>query len=204
MVAQAVAAMSQLACLPARTVAELMAHVKANPGTTAFASGGKGASNHLAGELLRVITGVPLLHVPYNGNAPAMNDVIAGNAHLYFTSPASAMPFMPSGRLRMVAVASLKRSALLPEVPTLAESGVEGINEAAAHMIMAPAATPKDILARLNREMVTALQTPAVKSRLANEGAEAVGNAPEAAVAMVRADLDKWIDVVRRTNIKLE
>ena len=155
-------------------------------------------------EVLKLKTGMKITHIPYKGTGPALTETIAGQVQLSMFGILAALPSVQNGRLRALAVTETRRSALLPDVRTLAESGVDGINEAAAHMIMAPAATPKDILARLNREMVTALQTPAVKSRLANEGAEAVGNAPEAAAAMVRADLEKWIEVVRRTGIKLE
>ena len=190
--------------LPVRSVKDLIALAKARPNDLNYASGGSATHPQMVMEVLKLKTGMKITHIPYKGTGPALTETIAGQVQLSMFGILAALPSVQNGRLRALAVTETRRSTLLPEVPTLAESGVEGINEAASHMIMAPAATPKDIVARLNREMVTALQTPAVKSRLANEGAEAVGNTPEAAAALVRADLDKWVDVVRRTGIKLE
>ena len=188
--------------LPVKSVKELIALVQARPGELNYASGG----NHpqMVMELLKLKTGMNIVHIPYKGTGPALTDTLAGQVQIGMLGILAALPAVQGGRLRALAVTELRRSTLLPNVPTLAESGVEGINEAASHMIMVPAATPKDIVARLNRELVAALQTPAVKSRLAGEGGEAVGNTPEQASAAVRADLAKWIDVARRTNIKLE
>ncbi len=190
--------------LPAKNVRELIALTKARPGDLNYASGGAGTHPQMVMELLKLKTGMKITHIPYKGTGPALTESIAGQVQASMFGILAALPSVQNRRLRALAVTESRRSTLLPDVPTLAEAGVDGIDESAAHMIMMPAATPKEIVARLNREMVTALQSPAVKSRLANEGAEAVGNTPEQASAMVRADLEKWGDVVRRTNIKLE
>ncbi len=190
--------------LPVKSVKDLIALAKARPNDLNYASGGAATHPQMVMEMLKLKTGMKITHIPYKGTGPALTETIAGQVQISMFGILAALPSVQNKRLRALAVTELRRSTLLPDVPTLAEAGVEGIDEAAAHMIMAPAATPKDIIARLNREMVSALQLPAVKSRLANEGAEAVGNTPEQASAMVRADLEKWIDVVRRTNIKLE
>ncbi len=190
--------------LPVLNVQQLIALARARPNELNYASGGAATHPQMVMEILKLKTGMKITHIPYKGTGPALTETIAGQMQVSMFGILAALPPVQSGRLRALAVTEARRSALLPEVPTLAEAGVDGINEAAAHMIMVPAATPKEIIARLNREMVAALQNPAVKSRLAGEGAEAVGNSPEQATAAVRADLDKWIDVVRRTGIKLE
>ena len=190
--------------VPVKSVKELIALAKARPGDLNYASGGTGTHPQMVMEVLKLKTGVNFVHIPYKGTGPALTDTLAGQVQVGMFGILAALPAVQAGRLRALAVTDAKRSSLLPNVPTLAEAGVPDIVEAAAHMIMVPSATPKDIVARLNRELVTALQTPAVKSRLAGEGGEAVGNSSEQATAAVRADLDKWIDVVRRTNIKFE
>ena len=190
--------------MPVKNVKELVALARARPGELNYASGGTGTHPQMVMEVLKLKAGINIMHIPYKGTGPALTDTLAGQVQVGMFGILAALPAVQANRLRPLAVTEARRSSLLPAVPTLAEAGVEGIVEAAAHMIMVPAATPKDIVARLNREMVSALQTPAVKSRLAGEGGEAVGNTPEQAAAQVRADLDKWIDVVRRTNIKLE
>ncbi len=190
--------------LPVKSVQALIALAKARPNELNYASGGAATHPQMVMEMLKLKTGMQITHIPYKGTGPALTETIAGQMQVSMFGILAALPSVQNGRLRALAVTEARRSALLPEVPTLAEAGVDGINEAASHMIMVPAATPKDVVARLNREMVTALQTPAVKSRLASEGGEAVGNTAEQASAMVRTDLEKWIDVVRRTGIKLE
>ena len=190
--------------MPVKSVKELIAFSKAHPGELNYASGGTGTHPQMVMEMLKLKAGINIMHIPYKGTGPALTDTLAGQVQVGMLSILAARPAVQANKLRALAVTEARRSSLLPAVPTLAEAGMEGIVEAAAHMIMVPAATPKEIVARLNREMVSALQTPAVKSRLASEGGEAVGNTPEQAAAQVRTDLDKWIDVVRRTGIKLE
>jgi tripartite-type tricarboxylate transporter receptor subunit TctC len=190
--------------VPVTSVSQLIALAKARPGDLNYASGGAGTHPQMVMELLKLKTGINIVHIPYKGTGPALTDTLAGQVQVGMFGILAALPPVQAGRLRALAVTENKRSALLPAVPTLAESGVAGFNEAASHMIMIPAATPTAIVSRLNREMVAALTTPSVKSRLANEGGEVVGNTPEQAAAAVRADLEKWIDVVRRNNLRLD
>ena len=144
--------------LPVRSVKDLIALAKARPNDLNYASGGSATHPQMVMEVLKLKTGMKITHIPYKGTGPALTETIAGQVQLSMFGILAALPSVQNGRLRALAVTETRRSALLPDVRTLAESGVDGINEAAAHMIMAPAATPKDILARLNREMVTALQ----------------------------------------------
>lgn len=190
--------------LPVKSAKELIALAKARPGELNYASGGAGTHPQMVMEVMKLKTGINIVHIAYKGSGPALTETLAGQMQIGLFNILAANPPVQAGRLRALAVTDSRRSALLPQVPTLAEAGVDGIVEVGSHMIMVPAATPKDIIARLNREMVAALQTPAMKSRIVSEGGEAVGNTPEQAAAALRADLDKWIDVVRRTNIRLE
>ena len=190
--------------LPVKTVKELIALAKARPGELNYASGGAGTHPQMVMEVMKLKTGINIVHIPYKGSGPALSETLAGQMQIGLFNILAANPPVQGGRLRALAVTGPQRSALLPAVPTLAEAGVHGIVEVGSHMIMVPAATPKNIVARLNQDMVAALQTSAMKSRIAGEGGAAVGSSPEQAAAEVRADLEKWVDVVHRTNIKLE
>ena len=155
-------------------------------------------------EIVKLAANVNIAHIPYKGTGPALTDAIAGHVQCGMFGIIAVLPSVQAKRLRALAVSSEQRSPRLPELPTLIEGGLKGVSDMSAHMILAPAAVPRDIITRLNREMVAALQTTEVKSRLANEGAEVIGNTPEQANAMLRTDLDKRIDVVKRTGIKLD
>lgn len=188
--------------LPVKTVKELLALAKARPGELNYASGGSGTGPQMAFELLKLRTGVNIVHIPYKGTGPALNDMIAGQTQVALFNMIAALPFAQSGRLRGIAVSGPKRSPRIPELPTLTEVGIPGFEEIGGHMIMVPAATPKDIVSRLHQEILKVLHSPEVKARLESEGAEIIGNTPEQAAASLRADMDKWAEVIRRTGIK--
>lgn len=190
--------------LPVRNARELVALAKARPGELNYSSGGVGTQPQMLMEILKLAANVKITHIPYKGTGPALTDAIAGHVQTGMFGIIAALPSVNAGRLRALAVSSEKRSPRLPELPTLVEGGLNGVVDISAHMIMAPAATPRDAINRLHKEMGAALQTAEVKSRLTNEGAEVIGNTPEQAGAMLRADLEKRIEVVKRTGIKLE
>jgi tripartite-type tricarboxylate transporter receptor subunit TctC len=156
----------------------------------------------MAFELLKLKTGTDIVHIPYKGTGPALNDMIAGQVQVALFNMIAALPVVQSGRLRGLAVSGAKRSGRIPELATLSELGIPGFEEVGGHMIMVPAATPKDIIARLHQEILKALNSPEVKARLESEGAEIIGNTPEQAAAVIRADMEKWAEVIRRTGIR--
>ncbi len=190
--------------LPVKSVKDLVALAKAKPGMINYATSGIGSPGHLAAELLNKSAGIQMIHIPYKGAAPALADVIAGNAHLYFTSPASAMPFMPSGRLRMVAVASLKRSALLPDLPTVAESGYPDFDVSSWWGVVAPAATPREVIMRLNAEIHRVIALPETRTKINDLGAEIVTDTPEQFAAYIKAETVKWAKLIRDIGVKPE
>jgi tripartite-type tricarboxylate transporter receptor subunit TctC len=155
-------------------------------------------------ELLKLKTGMSLTHIPYKGTGPALTEIIAGQVQVGLFNMIAALPVVQSGRLRPLAVSGAKRSPHLQRVPTMEESGLKGFEEVSGHMIMVPAATPKEIVARLHQEMMRSLQSPDVKARLDAEGAVIIGNTPEEAATIVRNDLDKWAEVIRKSGIKAE
>lgn len=190
--------------LPVRNLKQLIALAKARPGDLNYASGGTGTQPQMLMEIVKLAAGINLAHIPYKGTGPALTDTLAGHVQVGMFGILAALPAVQSGRLRVLAVSDDRRASRLPEVPTLIEAGLPDVKDVAAHMIMAPAATPRDAVTRLNREMTAALQTAEVKTRLANEGAEVIGNTPEQAAAMLRADLDKRVEVVKRTGIRFD
>lgn len=193
--------------VPAKSVADLVAYAKANPDKVAFASGGKGASNHLAGEVLRVVTGAPLLHVPYKGNAPAMTDVIAGNATFMFDILGTALPQIRAGKVRALAVTSAKRSQYAPDIATMKESGIDGYEQAGSDLwmgVFAPPGTPKPIVDRLYTEIVKAMKAPEVAERVRGLAYEVWTLTPEEFAAHLRNDYAKWGSVVKAAGITPE
>jgi tripartite-type tricarboxylate transporter receptor subunit TctC len=187
--------------LPVTSLQQLVAFAKARPGDLNYASGGAGTGPQMAMELLKLNTGMSITHVPYKGQGAALVDIIAGQVHMSMINMIGTLQFVQSGRLRALAVTGGTRFRALPGVPTLEESGIPGFKEIAGHMVMVPSGTPPDIIARLNREIVKALQTPEVRGRLESEGADIIGNTPEQAAAIVRADIAKWAEVIRKTGI---
>jgi tripartite-type tricarboxylate transporter receptor subunit TctC len=190
--------------LPVKSLKQLIALAKARPQDLNYASGGTGTGPQMATELLKLKTGMSITHIPYKGTGPALSDMLAGHEQVAMFNIIAALPVVQSGRLRALAVSGAQRSSRLPNVPTIAESGVPGFEEVGGHMIMVPSAIPKDIVARLHQEMIKALQSPEVKSRLESEGADVIGNTPEQAAAIIRSDLNKWAEVIRKTGIKAD
>ena len=190
--------------LPVRSIAELIAYAKAAPAPVQYGSPGVGTVNHLAGEYLASETGVKLQHVPYKGNGPAMGDLLGGHIPMMFVPIPVALGNVKAGTLRGLAITTAKRSGLLPDLPTLAESGVPGFDVALRYGLMAPTGTPPAVIAQLNRELNAALATEDVKQRLATEGAEALPGTPEAYAADVDADEKRWSGLVKKLGIKVE
>jgi tripartite-type tricarboxylate transporter receptor subunit TctC len=189
--------------VPANTLGELLALARAKPGTLAYASGGVGASQHLAGELLKTMAKVDILHVPYKGIAPGIVDLLGGQVSMTFDM-ASVMPHIQAGRLRALATAGASRSSTLPDVPTIAESGVPGYEASAWYGLFAPAGTPKEIVASLQREVAIALREPQTREKLLALGAEPVGSTPTEFATFVRNEYDKWGKVVKSANIRMD
>jgi tripartite-type tricarboxylate transporter receptor subunit TctC len=188
--------------LPARSFKEFMAFAKARPGQLNYGSGGLGTGPQMAFELFKIRTGLDIVHIPYKGTGPAMAEQIAGQVQVGLFNLIAGMQVVQSGRLRGLAVSGVKRASRLPDLPTFQEAGVSGLEDVGGHAMWLPTGVPKDIVARLHQEMVRAVQSPEVKPRLESEGAEIIANTPEQAAAAIRADLDKWAEVVRKTGIK--
>jgi tripartite-type tricarboxylate transporter receptor subunit TctC len=190
--------------LPVHTVRDLVALAKSKPGVINFASSGNGSPGHLAGEYFKKVAHIDMVHIPYRGAAPALADVVAGQASLYFTSPISAQPFVKTGRLRMVAVTSAQRSGLLPDVPTVAEAGYREIDISSWWGLLAPAGVSKDILSRLHAETLSILNTTEMKERLSGQGVDVVTNTPEQFAAYIRSEIAKWAAIVKASGARLE
>lgn len=187
---------------PANSVKELIALAKAKPGQLQFASGGAGGGAHLSGELLMVSAGVDIIHVPYKGNAPALNDLLGGHVSMMFDTINTALPHVKAGTLKALAVTSDKRSPLAPDVPTMIESGLPGFELSAWYVMFAPANTPKDIMQRLNAEVNKAIKDPELRSTPGAQGVELTGGTSEAAEAFVNGELERWARIIRATGIK--
>ena len=190
--------------LPVRSVKELVALAKARPNQLNFATSGAGGSDHIATELFKTMTGVQLVHVPYKGGAPAMVDLIAGNVEVMFATMAVAAGQIKAGRLRALGLTSSKRYALMPELPTIAEAGVPGYVAAFWFGTFVPAGTPREIVARLNSEIRSALQVPEVQQRLLESGLIATGSTPEEFAAFVQAESRKWAKLVKERGLKAD
>jgi len=190
--------------LPVNSVAELIAYAKANPGKLNMASSGNGTSIHLSGELFKVMTGVDMVHVPYKGSAPALNDLISGQVQLMFDNMPSALPQVKGGTLKALAVTSATRSPAMPDLPTVAEAGVPGFEASSWFGIFAPAGTPKEIVDKLQAEIARILKTPEMAERLAQQGAAPVGNTSAEFTAYTQAEFKKWADVVKASGAKVD
>ena len=189
---------------PARTVKEVIALAKAKPGTLNFASAGMGSSSHLAGELFRILAGVEIVHVPYKGAGPAMVDVLSGQVQLYFATMPAAMPHVKPGKLAPVAVTSARRSPALPDLPTVAESGVPGYEASTWYGVLAPAHTSPAVVARLHGDIVKILADAALHARLADQGFDPVGSSPEEFGAYIKSEILKWGKAIRDAGIRPE
>jgi tripartite-type tricarboxylate transporter receptor subunit TctC len=186
------------------TLREFVAAAKAKPGGMNFGSGGSGTSNHLAGELFNILTGAKLTHIPYKGVNLAMQDVIAGRIDFVVIGVPAAAPHVRSGKLRALAVIAPQRLPALPEVPTVAEAGLPGFEVTTWYGILAPAGTPRPIIARLNAELVKAMHSTEMKERLAGIGTDPVTSTPEEFAAYIQAEIGKWGDVIRKANLRAD
>jgi tripartite-type tricarboxylate transporter receptor subunit TctC len=190
--------------LPVRSVRDLIAHAKANPGRLNFASSGNAAAPHLAGESFRLAAGVQMQHVPYKGSSPALTDVIGGQVQLMFDSMPSAMPQVKAGKLRALAVTTARRSAAVPDLPTMAEAGVPGFDISTWYGLWAPRGTPREIVERLATDTARILKLPEVRERYAALGAEPVGSGPDEFAAFCRSELAKWARVVKESGARAD
>jgi tripartite-type tricarboxylate transporter receptor subunit TctC len=190
--------------LPAKNVKELIAIGKAKPGSLNYASSGNGQSTHLSAELFATMAGIKMNHVPYKGSAPALTDVMGGQASLMFDTMLSAMPHVKNGKLKAIAVTSAARSPAAPEVPTVAESGLPGYEAIAWNGLLVPAGTPADVAGKLNAELRKALDAPDVKDRFSAQGFGAAWNTREAFAKFIQSELDKWAKVVKVSGATLD
>ncbi len=190
--------------LPAQTVKELVALIKANAGKYSYASPGTGTPPHLVGELFRLSLGLDLVHVPFNGGGPAIGSAVAGHTPISFGSMAPAVALVKDGKLRALAVATKTRSQALPDVPTMAEAGYPEVEGHSWFAVIVPAGTPKEVVTLLNREIVKSIAQPDMKERLATLGYEPVGNTPDESAAQFRTDMAKWAKVIRAAGIKAQ
>ena len=188
--------------LPVKTAREFVALARARPGELLYASGGSGSASHLAGEFLKLLTKINMVHVPYKGTAPAMISMISGETTMTITGMVALGPHIKSSRLKLLGVATLKRLTIMPDVPTLNESGVPGYDANQWYGVLAPAATPRDIVAKLHADIVKVLARTDVKERLAADGAEAVANTPEQFAAHIKAEIAQWAPVVKASGAK--
>jgi tripartite-type tricarboxylate transporter receptor subunit TctC len=208
------AAVTQLASSPfllvvhpavkAKTTQELIALAKAEPGKLNYASSGNGGSGHLVAELFKAMAHINLVHIPYSGGGPAMNDLLGGQVQILFAVPAAALPHVKAGRLRALAVSSLKRIKLAPELPTIAESGVVGFEGSAWYGVVVPALTSRAIVAKLNSDILQVLQQQEILERLSGQGVEVVGSSSEDFAHFIKSEVSKWSRVVKISGAKVE
>ncbi|NVO17192.1 MAG: tripartite tricarboxylate transporter substrate binding protein [Rhodoplanes sp.] len=188
--------------LPVSTMAELVALAKAKPGDISFASSGPGSMPHLAGELLKITAGIDIVHIPYRGAAPAVTDILASQVHIVFLDIPVLLPHIQAGKLKAIAVGSRERAPSLKDVPTTAEAGFPQVEAENWYGMVAPAATPPAVIAKLHKAAVDAMKSPDVKDKLAAQGAILVGDTPEEFAAYIRSEIDKWRKVVVAAGVK--
>jgi tripartite-type tricarboxylate transporter receptor subunit TctC len=190
--------------LPVKSVREFIALAKARPGEINYASSGPGGSGHMAGELFRLIAGVNLVHIPYKGAPPALNELIAGQVQVMFGTMLAAVPHVRSGRVRAIAVTGPRRTQALPDVMTFAQAGLPTYDASSWNGILVPAGTPRAVVDRLNTDLVRILKTPNVLERLAQDGAEPAPTTPEEFAAFIKSEIAKWAKVVQAANIRID
>lgn len=192
------------ASLPVRSVKELLALAKARPGQLNYGSAGNGSTSHLAVEYFKLLSKTDITHVPYKGTSPMVTDLIAGQISLTITGVPSLYPQVKGGRLRALGVASTRRLSILPELPTIAEAGLPGYEATAWLGLLAPAKTPKEIITRLNTELVKILRQADVLARFASDGVEPDGNTPEEFAAFIKTEVDRWATVIKAAGLRVE
>jgi len=190
--------------LPVKSVKEFIAYAKANPGKLNFGSGGPGSTPHLAGEMLKTMAGLEMIHVPYKGGGPALADLVGGQIQLMLENIPSTLPFVKSGKLRVLAVTSKKRSPTVPDVPTLDEAALKGYELTGWNGLFVPRGTPRAIVNQLHAETVKALAAPDLKERLAAMSAEPGGESPEKFAVFVKAEIRKWAKIAKEAGLKVE
>ena len=190
--------------LPVKSVRELIALAKAHPGQMHFGSSGMATGTHLSMELLKYMAGIEVVHVPYKGGAPGVIALLSGEVQVNFATITTALPHVKNGRLRALAVSTLRRSSAAPLVPTVAEAGVQGYEYASWIGLLAPAGTPRAVITKLHAESVKAVQTPEIREILAHEGSQAIGNLPEEFAAGIRTEVARWMKVVKAAGIRPE
>jgi tripartite-type tricarboxylate transporter receptor subunit TctC len=190
--------------VPAKTLKELIDHAKKQPDKLSYASAGSGSITHLAEALFVDMAGVKIVHIPYKGTGPALNDTIAGNTQLLFGSPSTTIQHVTSGRLRPLAVTTSKRVPALPDVPTIAESGLAGYEVVLWHGLAGPKGLPKDVVTKINAEANQILKVKEMEKLLATDGVAPAGGTPEQFAATIKSDIERWRTVVQKANIKLD
>lgn len=190
--------------LPVKSVKELIELAKSKPGQLNYASSGIGTSPHLAAEMFKTMAGVDMLHIPYKGTAPELTDLLAGVVKIAFETTPAVLPRVKAGKLRALAVNSAKRTPLLPDVPTMSESGLPGFEVTSWNGVLVPAGTPKEIITQLHSEIVKVLQMPDVKERLSSLGADPVGNTPEQFATFIQAEIKKWAKVIKDSGARVD
>jgi tripartite-type tricarboxylate transporter receptor subunit TctC len=190
--------------VPTTTIKALVALAKARPGELTYGSAGVGSSGHLAGALFETLTGTKMVHVPYKGMGPALTDLIGGQVSLTFGTSASVMPHVRTGRLRALATTGAQRSPALPDIPTVAESGVPGYAAGLWYGFVGPARMPADVVDRLNAAIVGALEQPLVRQRLVEGGVDAKPSTPEEFARLLATDVERWAEVIQRAGVRTE
>jgi tripartite-type tricarboxylate transporter receptor subunit TctC len=188
--------------VPAKSVKEFVALARARPGQLNYASAGNGNATHLAGELLKSLAKIDIVHVPYKGSGPALIDTIGGQVHFMFSNLTAALPHMKSGRLRALAVTGEKRTPAATDIPTMMEAGVPGYAVTSWYGVLVPAGTPQDVIARLNAEIGTAMRSSDMRSRLAAEGADPMPGSPAEFASLLKSEIAKWAKVIKASGVK--
>jgi tripartite-type tricarboxylate transporter receptor subunit TctC len=190
--------------VPAKSVKELIALAKARRGLLTYASAGIGSSNHLSGELFRIMAGVDIVHVPYKGGGAAITDLIAGQVSMYFGTTPSTLPFVQAGKLRALGVTTAKRTVAAPDLPTIAEAGLPGYEQSAWHGLLVPTGTPEAVIAKLNAEVNRFVRSPDVAEKFKLQGIDVIGGSPAEFAAFIRQDVAKYAKLVKTAGIKID
>ena len=190
--------------VPARSVKELVAFVKARPGQLRFASAGSGTSQHLSGELFMMLTGTKMIHVPYKGSGPASLDLLGGQIEMMFENSTSAVPYIKAGRMRALGVTTAKRTHVLPDTPTLMEAGLAGFDISSWQGVFTPAGTPPDIVRKLHGEIVRIMGLPDIQRRLSDLGLTTIANSPEQFTAFIKAEIEKWQKIIKVSGARVD